>query len=411
MIIRKILDEDKLETMKLSSLCFEYPFSIGEKTEEEYLEHLRKNPSEKLESNWDDQLMACDDDGSVMACLATPPLTYYFEGKPYEGNGVGNVCTYPQYRNRGAIREMFAKLLVDAYDHNHTFSYLFPFSEGFYQKFGYHRLSNSILYELQVTGIPNMPYLGTFHLLTQDNDLLLEQLKTAYDHFAQQYNMMVQRKSFDWAIVKEAKAYLNNNYAYVYKDEHGVPKGYFVFKKDGNLIRCRELVFYDFKTLKAIFSFVKSFSADMETFRFHAPATIHMESFCTDFSRFHGTMKITSNGMVRVINVATVLQNAIYRGTDTINLCITDPFIPENNGLFITSFKDGKATSVEFIKKEQISTEQVDVSMDISLFSAAIVGNYNVNDFEYLNDYTMNTSLEKLGKIFYKKKCFINNFF
>lgn len=410
MYVRNITGKDGLETLKLASLCFEYPFTTEDLPEEKYLNNLLTNPKEKLHAHWHTQLGAFDDDGTFMASLAVLPYQFYFDGISYPGNGIGNVCTYPHHRKKGAIRAMFEKMLTDSYAEGQVFSYLYPFSESFYGRYGYHRLTNSIRYELRLNGFPDTPYDGSFHLLTDQNPGLLSEFQEAYKNFAPDYNLCVNRESFDWKNVTDAKAYYNNQYAYLYKNSEGSPVGYLVFRKDGRVLRCRELIFDSFSTLKAIFSFVKTYSADFDILQFHAPACVHMEHFCTDFSMNPGVMKITSNGMVRVLNVQTVLEHAKYLGSGSLCLKITDSLLPANHGFFLVNFTDGSATSVQFIPMDAAGEQQADIELSVSLFSAAISGNYHSSDFDYVAG-IQTRSIEKRNQIFYRKKCFINNYF
>lgn len=411
MYVRNITANDKLETMKLSSLCFEYPFQTNNQSEEDFLQNLLAHPTDKIQANWFTQLAAFDDKDDFMACMAALPYQFYFDGKVFSGNGIGNVCTYPHHRKKGAIKAMFQKMLTDSYQSGQAFSYLYPFSEGFYGKFGYHRLSNSTEYDLRLVGFPNDSYPGSFHLLTEENTSLLAEFKTAYTIFAKKFNMMVQRDDFDWTIVTDAKAYVNNNYAYLYKDENGTPCGYVVFKKSGRTLKCRELVFDSLETLKAIFSFIKTYATDYDIFHFYAPSTIHMEHFCTDFSIYPATCKVAMNGMARVVNVETVLKNAKYIGSGSLPIIIEDKWIPENNGLFEVTFENGVAKEVTFTPLEKVESADAYTRMNISLFSAAIVGNYSVEDFAYIDGIELKAEQSVLAQVFYKKNCFINNYF
>jgi predicted acetyltransferase len=57
-------------------------------------------------------------------------------------------------------------------------------------------------------------------------------------------------------------------------------------------------------------------------------------------------IRVASPGMVRVVNVRSVLQKAKYRGNGRIALQILDPQVPENNKTFAVTFAGGKAVSV-----------------------------------------------------------------
>lgn len=50
------------------------------------------------------------------------------------------------------------------YERGTLFSYLYPFNEKFYGKFGYARCCDQMLWTLDMTRLPSGDYPGTFHL-------------------------------------------------------------------------------------------------------------------------------------------------------------------------------------------------------------------------------------------------------
>lgn len=71
-------------------------------------------------------------------------------------------------------------------------------------------------------------------------------------------------------------------------------------------------------------------------------------------------------GMVRVINVQKVLENARYRGSGTVTVSLTDNQIPENSGTYKIEFADNRATCVT---RKLLSVQAADAEMDINAFS------------------------------------------
>lgn len=409
MLIRKIKKEEIAETMKLSSICFEYPFSVGEYSEEAYIEHLLETSKDKGVLYWKERFGAFSEEGELMSCLSLIPFDFFYENTAVKGIGIGNVCTYPHHRKKGAVRKIYEKILPYMYENGNTFSYLYPFSESFYGQFGYHRLSNSVCCRFDLNSIPAAKITGTFHLF--GNGASEEDFFTAYENFAKPLNLMVQRDSYDWSVLYDAKGPFNNNYAYLYKDEQGTPRGYLIFKKavldSVPLLNCRELVFDSFETLCALFSFAKSYGADFKQIRFHAPAACHLEHFCNDFATSNSTMSIANNGMVRVVSVEKVLRLSSYRGDGSLAIAVSDPHIEQNNGTFHIKYQNGKLTDLVF----ESSFSNADISMPINLFSAAITGSYSCDDFSFLDGITIHTDAKRLQSVFYKKPSFINNYF
>lgn len=410
MIVRKITPQELSETRKISAICFEYPYEMKDKTEEEYLKEMVASPTCKEDKYFLEKWAAFTDDNKMMSSFLGLPYTVYFDGNQMKSVGIGAVSTYPHHRRKGAVRECFNKALPDIYEDGVDFSYLYPFSEMFYANFGYQRSCNSICWKFGLSTIPDYRFPGTFHLYESEEDM--DGFKEAYNGYAKNFNMMIARDEYDWDKLKNAKAYANNNYAYLYRDSDGTPKGYLIFKREvrnqETILNCSDVVFQDFETLKALMSFARSYGTDFRAIRFYAPSCFSLEYFCKDFSQSYSSMNIGSNGMVRVINVKNVLKNAKYNGSGEFSIKITDSQIKQNNGIFTVVYENGSAKDVTFL---ECTDGTVDLECTINFFSAAIVGNYDVEDFDYMEGLKINCTSDKLNQVFYKKPCFINNYF
>ncbi|MSS63397.1 GNAT family N-acetyltransferase [Velocimicrobium porci] len=407
MNIRPIRKEELIEAKQLSAICFEYPFQMN-KPKEEYLNQLLASPDQKGDAYWNMIYGAFTEQNELMSCLNVIPYQFYFDGSIMNGTGIGNVVTYPHHRKKGAVKKIFQTILPEMYKNKIAFSYLYPFSESFYRKYGYERSCTSIGWNLDLSKIPCCSYSGSFHLYSSPSEQPM--FEETYKTFASSFNMMVNRDKYDWTILKEAKAAYNNTYAYLYKNDAGIPCGYIIFKKDFDnnqaILNCRELVYNSFSTLQAIMSFLSTYASDYKRVHFYGPSTHNLQSFCTDFAQSSSYMTIGSNGMIRAIHVPSVLKQANYKGSGEITIELFDQQIIENNGVFHIIFESGKAVSIE--KTEHVSP---DVSLPVSLFSSAIVGNYTPEQLLFCNDLTLHCTLEKLSCVFYKKPCWINNYF
>ena len=413
MIIRKIKETELMEARNISSLCFGWPHDTEGNDMEEYIRETKENPTSKGDAYFLDTWAAFTDEGEMMSCISVIPYDVTFDGNQLTMSGIGGVCTYPQHRRKGAVRECLRSALQEMYEKGNYFSYLYAFSERFYGNFGYIRSSASILWSFDLATVPNDRYDGSFHLYRGDGNY--SDYDLVYQSFAKKYNMMVQRDSFDWDILKTANPFKGKRSAYLYKDINGKPCGYLVFEKSvenrQDILDCKEVIFDSFKTLKAIMSFAKTFSADYAKIQFCAPNSLTLDYFCDDYSQSSSYRKIKQNGMIRVVNVKEVLRQAIYRGSGDLTLYIHDQYLDKNNKKFHVTYKDGTAVKISTSVITSEKQIKVDIEMTINQFSSAIVGNYDVADFEYQEGITLNCNSEKASDLFYRKPCWINNFF
>ena len=411
MNIRKINSHELMEARNISSLCFNWEHDTKDLTPEEYFTKEVEGEETADSLFWANTWAAFTDENEMMANLSVPEFEVEFDGDFYQMGGIGGVCTYPQYRRHGAIREIFQQALPDLYGRGFTFSYLYAFSEAFYRNFGYEPACHMKGWTFQMETLPKYQYDGTFTLYRGEEDI--SGFQEAYEKFAVQYNMCVLRKAYHWGKVKQAHPFKGSNAAYLYRDHAGKAVGYLVLTKveeeDKTILHCSEVVFDSFTTLKALCSFAKTFQADYEFFRLRVPNHIDLRYFCTDYSQSDSKIEEFQNGMVRVVNVHKALKGAVYNGSGKLKIRITDPIIKENEKDIEIEFKNNKCKHI--IETESKVENIVDISMTINQFSVAIIGRYDISDFAYIGLEIPREKQELIRKVFYKKPCFIIDFF
>ena len=419
MIVRKIKEAELLEAHRISALSFHWPLDAKEKSPEEYAKAARENPHSKGDAAVTDVWAAFTDENEMMSSLCVLPYQVAFDGHQAAMAGIGGVCTYPQHRRKGAVKAIFSRFLTELHEKKVPFSYLYPFSEQFYGSFGYHRSCASSLWDFDLKTIPDLKWPGTFHLHRPGE--AFEDFKIAYRAFAPKWNMMVMRDDLDWNGIKNADPFKGESHAFLYRDEKGSPAGYFVFEKRTDdkgrrVLNCTEVAFDSFSALKALMAFAKTFAADYEGISFSMPSSLDLNHFCLDYSQSATTRQIKTNGMVRTVHAEEALRLAKYQGSGSLALYLHDGFLPRNNGLYRIAFEAGNVKEIAFTPLPpapfgQAGMHGADVEMTINIFSAAILGNYSTGDFEYMDGIKVYGDQETVGRVFYAKPCWINNFF
>ena len=137
MIVRKIRENELKRSAQLSALAFEYPMEGAEKSPEDFFRDVREHPGSLEDVRWDSRWAAFeDDDATMIATFCVLPWHATFDGHEVIMGGIGGVATLPQYRRGGAIRRCFEAALPDMYAQGMVLSYLYPFSNAFYRRFG-----------------------------------------------------------------------------------------------------------------------------------------------------------------------------------------------------------------------------------------------------------------------------------
>ena len=125
MEVRKLTAKERFEANIISTVAFHMRMEDPEKTREE-------SEKETVE-DWG----AFSEDGKIMARIINHRFEVEMDGQLIPSGGIGAVSTLPEYRNTGAVREIFGKLIPEAYRNGEVISTLYPFNHAFYRKFGY----------------------------------------------------------------------------------------------------------------------------------------------------------------------------------------------------------------------------------------------------------------------------------
>lgn len=395
MIVRRSRPEEARRINELFAICFETPYS-----------NCPIDPEHDTAMHW----VALDDDGEMMSNFTVGDFPINFDGRTCRMGGVGGVATLPQYRRRGGIRACFQAALPELYQEGFDFSYLYPFSTAYYRKFGYECCVQAFQWEVDLRQLNPPRDSGSFRL-SEQNRPQTEAIRSLDQLWERKYNMMVQHQAQDYDWTCKADPAVKQEFTYVCYDDAGTPKAYTTFKvsedSKGRALQCSRLCFADKLGFTLLMQLFKSMSADHAYARFKTPVLTGLQYLLPEWSQ--GAVRwelLASYGMVRVVNVQSVLEKAAYHGSGTVTLEIRDSQIPENNGCYTVHFQDGKAVAVE--KGRAVP----DASLTISAFSALIAGVCDFTDAAgNLTDLNVHSDSAALSQIFYRKPMYIADFF
>jgi len=397
MIIRKARPEDKQQIREIAAACFEFS--------------LRPEPADAKpqEENYFRWAALEDDDKTVMASVTVNDYQVYFDGNVCRMGGIGGVSTLPQYRRQGCIRKCFDAALSDMYASGYTFSYLYPFSTAYYRKFGYESCIEKLFMTVKLHTLKPDSVSGEFRM-NRPSAPLTDDIRSIDRCWEQRFNMMVQHNAHHYAWVSEDDPFARMEYTYVYYAADGTPKAYTTFRPertgDGRDLNCSRFCFTDREGFHGLMQVFKSMAADHRAVKFILPAVPAMQHLLSELALESVDCVSKTVGMVRVINVRQALMLAKYRCSGQIRLGVTDSQIPENNRTFAVSFENGRAISVD------ACTENADAVLDISVFSALLLGAAEFEDAE--DCFTGIRILNEnacFDQVFYGKKMMIADFF
>jgi predicted acetyltransferase len=321
--------------------------------------------------------------------------------------GIGGVSCLPQHRRKGVIKACFQTSLKDMYLNGFAFSYLYPFSTAYYRKFGDELCSGVKRYSVSIKAFRHFDVDGEAYLVEHGN--YLEDIKKVYDDFKQGYNLMVAREEYDYSWAVNVDPAKDGHYIYVYKNESGEPKGVMSFYKVESEhsfeMKCDRFFFSDMEGFKGLLNHALMFEAYYERITFALPVNINIIPYIPEWALYPCSREMYFNGMARVVNVREALKMAQYHGSGTIAMKVSDNMIEQNNACFEVVFAQGHAVQVSVTEK------QPDVELSIGDFSRCIIGAYPPEEVQKLESAKINTGIETISKVFYKKPNFIADYF
>lgn len=397
MIVRKVTEKERRRTDELFSIAFESP--LLEEQEDAY-------PLEKYAA-------FLDDNETMTSCLSVTPFTVNFDGNSVKMAGIGGVSSLPHYRRTGGIRGCFETMLPELFKEGYLLSMLYPFSTNYYRKFGYEAWAHGIRYELELSQLPVFPREGHCVLVDETNrDGCLADIRSLTDRWYAQFNGMAKLEQRDYAFVAKADPYRKQEFVYVYYDSDGKPAGYTVFHKEkldpGQRMVCSRFVFCGVQGIMGLLTLAKSYQADHKSIVFTLPESLPLDTLIDEWSFGAVTRSGAGLGMVRFVNVEAALWAAAYRGSGELTVAVNDAQIAENDGVFFVRFHEGRAQQVE-----RTPQKEAVLHMNISEFSRFLIGALDTSALAYSRraDGYSEDDHRLLGQIYYKKPCFLTEYF
>ena len=204
MKIKKLGKKDLFDAYLISAYCFHMRI--------EDVEAKRKEIEAEKNDNWG----AFNDDGTMMARIINNRYKFYVDGQAVVTGGIGAVSTLPEYRNSGAVKEIFKELLNYTYGKGEVISTLYPFKHEFYRKVGYETVTFMNEYTFAPSVLRNYRFDGEV-CKWNTGDKVTEFLGI-YNEFTPKYNLAAQRdEKMMLDHLKADKPYMDRRFAYVFR--------------------------------------------------------------------------------------------------------------------------------------------------------------------------------------------------
>lgn len=268
---------------------------------------------------------------------------------------ISGVCSQPECRRMGGVREIMKKIGETAIENDWTFGFLQPFSIEYYEKFGYANLNRMFAIKVPFEKLKHIPRNTDVVLYTGEQ---FEELRKLHEKCALKENLMSLRE--------EKKHFCDTplestDYTYIRYDSDGVADGYvrFIVGRPNDLI-VDELFVLSVEALYGLIGFLRNYDGIVKNL------IVRKQYQGSDFAcvadRIDGvTYEYNGGAAGRIYNLQKLLENNTYpQEYGKFRLRCIDEF-EQNNGIFDVEYQNGKA----------VVTRKPQVDYDISLTASA----------------------------------------
>ena len=350
---------------------------------------------------------AVDQNGRVLAGMKVYPYSMWFDGHVVPMRGIAGVASAPEYRRRGNIRRIFAKVLEDAYESGAVFSHLYPFSFEYYRKFGYEHCGAAKRYTLPVAPARGFRQTGAAHAFAAD-DPARGRLIEVYEAFASRHNLMLSRAETGWEQEGWDKVLdvplFGTHRVYYWTDASGAVKSWARFRKDGGELRISDLVWTDQESMLGILQFLGMFDGAAEKLVLTASPELVPELY---WNEAYAGVAYDWLGMSRVVNVRRALELMRKPGGEgRFSVRVLDDFAGWNSGVYEVEYGGG-----ECAVKVSEKALGADVEVPERALVQMILGVYGFEQTSRKSDVSVNGNARTLEKVFCGKNVLITDHF
>ena len=410
MTVKKLEGEERFEAHKLFVYCFHQRV--------DNIENERQKQEAETQEDWG----AFDDDEKLMARIINNHYYFHLDGQAVKTGGIGGVATHPEYRETGAIREIFKALLLEAYKNGEVLSALFPFNHKFYRKFGYEVLPFRNEYKMH----PNV--LKDYHSLATEEKCEVRRWQAGedvrdfldvYSRFASAFNLSALRtEEMMKEHLKFEKEYIDRKFSYIFSRD-GVPVAYLIFKDEFNpqaaVLKVEECAWTSRAGFNSILNFLARFSADYGSIVLPLPKGIDLLKIIHAPNAYEIEKHACQHFMVRVMNVFKLFEVIRKPADCDFTIKVEDDLIKENN-LTLRVLAD----KVEILASDDTTAgtaagltnvSKPDIELDIRALSQLAIGCTSLDEASLRSDVTINGNEEMLRKVFIEKPIIITESF
>ena len=390
MEVRLLKPEEHFEANLISTVAFHMK-----------MEDPEKNREESLKSQ-DEDWGAFSEDGKVMARIINNHYETRLDGQRVRNGGIGAVSTLPEYRNTGAVKAIFEKLIPEAYRNGEIISALYPFNHAFYRKFGYETVRWQDHYEFVPAVLSGYRFSGDAELWKPGDPV--SEYTALYNRFADSFNLAMYRDDKMMLDLIKGEYYKDRKFCYLLK-ENGKTVAYLIFQDVRNdpaaILTVKDIAWDGKAGFYAILGFLARFTADYGTIKMFLPSCLELLSVVRSPRAYDFQQTARQDYMIRAVNVKKLLETIKKPDSSRFFIRVEgDEQIAENNGTWEVSGSGAEPTD-----------KAPDLTVSVQALGQMAAGCVSLDEAKYRPDVTVAGNEETLAKVFTRKPILVEDHF
>lgn len=370
MEIRKITPDEVVEVLKGSRYAYE-SWSDAE---------VKPSALETINPN---EVLAVFEDGKMASSLRNYSFKQSVRGIIKGMGGIGGVWTYPEYRNRGYVRELVQAAFLDMKHKGLSVSMLLPFKESFYSGFSYVTANSNLVLKAPLPAFMH-------HLDSSEGDWQFRRVPaTEVKNEFQSFMMAVAPKQYHGTVLADftdAQWQVRcKDFLCVFIEQSDQTRAIAVYRSNiesptDRYINVPLMCWIDSASRLQLFRFFAIHRDQIHRLHMQIPFGTNFHQWFRDASQPYEATFSHSPWMIRVVDVEAAIAELPASKLELFTVAISDQFCKWNNGIFTIQNEDDKLRA--FRHQSQLAT-QPEMKATIEGISALVYGTISVEEIEY----------------------------
>ncbi len=388
MEVRQLTMTERLDAERIARIAFHV--------------HQAEEPKLPSEPPQDEDWGAFSDSGEMMAHILNNRFTVYLDGHTVPCGGIGAVSTLPEYRETGAIRAIFSRLLPSAYASGEVLSALYPFNHAFYRKFGYETVTMSRIYDFAPQRLRGYRFKGEARRYREGDPI--EPYTAMYNRFAAAYNLAAVRD--DACMLKphlHDDSGTGRKFTYLLRDG-GRDLAYLtytdVYADPQARLKVEDVAWDGRDGFRAILGFLGRFTADYSAIELTLPLGIELLPLLACDNLYDVKCTTHVGYMVRAVNAQRLLSAISLPEGCSYTIRVSDDLIAQNNAVYRVDASGAAVTA-----------DAPDLEADVRALAQLCVGAVSLREALLRDDVELHANAETLHRVFPGKPLYMAEHF